>query len=74
MDIFSQMAERWPAPAVARRKVEEFTGGAIKPKHLANLDSLKEGPPERITIGGHICYPVDSFVVWLRNRSQGVKL
>ena len=69
-DIFDQMAERWPAPSVARRKIEIFTGGAIKPKHMANLDSLGEGCPERLLIGGHICYPVASFVPWLRARSQ----
>lgn len=68
-DLFTQMAERWASPSVARSKVGIFTGGAITPKSMANLDSLGEGCPERVTINGHICYPVDSFVSWLRDRS-----
>lgn len=70
-DLFSQMATRWPSPIVARREIRMFTGGAISPKHLANLDSQKNGPPERIVIGGHVCYPVNSFVEWLRARAGG---
>lgn len=69
-DVFSRMADAWPSSVVARRKVEVMTGGAIKSKHLANLDSKQEGPPERVIIGGHICYPVVPFVEWLRERSN----
>lgn len=67
-DIYDEMAARWPSPVVARRKIEHFTGGAVKPKHLANLDSLGNGPPERVIIAGHVCYPVASLTDWLRSR------
>lgn len=71
MDIFDQMAAKHPAPVIARRNIAEFTGGAVKPKQMANLDSLGEGCPDRLLINGHICYPVASFVTWLRHRSKG---
>lgn len=70
MDIFDQMAANHPAPVIARRNIAEFTGGAVKPKQMANLDSLGEGPSERVTINGHTCYECAGFVAWLRARSQ----
>ena len=73
MDIFDQMAANHPAPVIARRNIAEFTGGAVKPKQMANLDSLGEGITDKLLINGHICYPVSSFVSWLRNRSKGGK-
>lgn len=68
-DIFDQMATAWQAPIVTRAKIKEFTGGAVAPKHMANIDSLGEGP-ERVVVNGRVCYPVFSFVSWLRARSQ----
>lgn len=73
MDIFDQMAANHPAPVIARRNIAEFTGGAVKPKQCANLDSLGLGCPERLLINGHVCYPVPSFIAWLRARSNKVR-
>lgn len=67
-DIFSQMAEKWPSAIVSRQQVGEFTGGAMKPRHQANLDSLGQGPP-KIHIGRIVAYPVSDYVVWLRKRA-----
>ncbi len=69
-DVFQEMADRWPSAVVARREVGTFTGGLIKPKYLANQDSLKLGPSERIEAFGRVAYPVSSFVDWLRNRAN----
>ena len=70
-DVFQQMAARWPSALVARREVAQFTGGLIKPKYLANQDSLGTGPTEKVEVCGRVAYPVDSLVDWLRKRSGG---
>jgi hypothetical protein len=42
--LFKDMATRWPSTWVARTEVENFTGGLISEKYLANLDSAGKGP------------------------------
>jgi len=69
-DIFDELAEKWPSTFVARKVMDQFSGGAIAPKQLANLDSLGEGPTERYRINGHVCYPVTAAVAFLRSRSK----
>jgi len=64
----SQLAEKWPSAIVSRDKVEDFSGGAIKAKYLANLDSQGEGPKGRFRVGRKIVYPVRNFVKWLEDR------
>lgn len=66
----SHLAERWPSSVVAREKIQEFTGGAISPGRIANLDSVGQGPPGRIRMGRKICYPVNELVEWLERRTQ----
>ncbi len=65
---FDEMLNRWPSPFVARSEVGKFSGGLIAPRTLANLDSLGEGPAERVKLGGRVGYPVRPFVKWLNNR------
>ena len=67
---FSEMAVKWPSAFVARDKSEEFTGGMIKPRYLANLDSVGKGPPGKVRCGRKIAYPVTEFVKWLESRSE----
>ncbi len=67
---FSSLANRWPSEIVAREKVDDFTGGAMTHKYLANLDSQGKGPPERLRIGRKICYPIKSFIDWLEKRTE----
>jgi hypothetical protein len=65
---FSGMADKWPSEFVAREKVGDFTGGIIHPRTQANLDSLGDGPPEKIRLGRKIAYPVRSYIKWLNER------
>jgi len=67
-DLFDEMADRWRAPVVARELIEEFSGGLMRPKYLANLDSQKLGPP-RIKLGRKVGYPTRSLIIWMRERS-----
>jgi len=69
MKSLAHLAARWPSTIVARRKIGDFTGGAISPKTLANLDSAGEGPP-RLKIGRQTCYPVETLVAWLEKRTS----
>ncbi len=66
------LIDKWPSAIVSRDKVEDFTGGLITSKYLANLDSAKdkEGPPSRIRIGRKVAYPVVEFVEWLEKRAK----
>ena len=67
IDVFEKMGERWPSAIVARTDVGRFSGGLLKSKTLANMDSQGVGP-ERVTVGRKVAYPVDSLVEWLRDR------
>lgn len=62
-----KMADRWPSGAVAREEVDRFTGGAITPKSMANLDSQGLGC-ESFLIGRKRVYDVDVFIDWLAER------
>lgn len=68
----SSLADRWPSSYVAREKVEEFSGGIINAKYLANLDSQGTGIKDRIRIGRKIVYPVSSLISWLESRAEAV--
>jgi hypothetical protein len=70
--IFQQMLDRWPSQIVARTEIETFTGGLVKEKSLANLDSDKKGPVGRFRIGRKIGYPAQAVVAWLQARSKPV--
>lgn len=70
--IWAEMAERWPSLVIARTEIERFTGGAIKEKYVANLDSAGKGPKGRIRIGRRIAYPIASLVEWMESRSTVV--
>jgi hypothetical protein len=65
----SKLAEKWPSPFVARKKVDRFSGGTITPKYMANLDSMGKGPQGRIRIGRQVVYPVGELVKWLESRA-----
>lgn len=70
MDIYEQMATKWPSAVIARAEVGKFTGGGISPKSLANYDSQGTGPREKFVIGRRVCYPVSALVQWLRENSK----
>lgn len=68
----SSLAGKWPSTIVARNKIEDFTGGGMKPGYMANLDSKGIGPPS-IRIGRKIVYPVQTLLSWLESRSEVLK-
>lgn len=55
---------------ICRDKVESFTGGAIKARHLANLDCRNQGVVGAFKVGRRQCYPVDALVDWLISRLE----
>jgi hypothetical protein len=69
---FSTLAERWPSAWVSRTKIQEFSGGLINEKYLANLDSQGRGPAGRIRVGRKIAYPVVEVIHWLESRAEAV--
>lgn len=69
-DIFSEMVTRWPSPVVARREAGQFSGGLIRPKFLANQDSLGAGPAGKIEVCGRVAYPAEALADWLRSRAK----
>ncbi|MGV8057881.1 MAG: hypothetical protein AB2L12_07670 [Smithellaceae bacterium] len=70
--IFQDMADKWSSAWVSRTEIEHFTGGIIKEKYCANLDSAGKGCPGRVRIGRKIAYPVGEFVRWLEGRSVAI--
>jgi hypothetical protein len=64
----SDLTEKLP-PVIARSAVETFLGGVISQKHLANLDSLGQGPP-RFRVGRKVVYRTDDLLEWLSERSR----
>lgn len=71
--LFQGMADRWPSSIVARTEIERFTGGIIREKYIANLDSQGRGPAGRIRIGRKIAYPVTEVIRWLESRSTVIE-
>jgi len=68
-NLLASMADKWPSAWVARTETEKFSGGLIKEKYLANLDSAGMGPEGRFRVARKVCYPVQSFIKWLEERS-----
>ena len=69
-DIFSEMAARWPSEIVSRGRLEEFSGGLINGRTMANIDSDPDvKSPPRIRFGRKIGYPVVPLTDWMRERS-----
>ena len=69
-DIFQQMVDQWPSPAVARQEAPKFSGGGCSSKLLANHDSQGTGPKDKFFIGTKVMYTASSLADWLRNRSK----
>jgi hypothetical protein len=67
---WARMIKRWPSSIVARSAIEEFTGGLLKPSHMANLDHLGQGPPHFRGVTKKVFYEVESLVDWMRQRFE----
>lgn len=68
-ETFRQMSDAWKSEIVARGQIKAFTGGALSPGRMANLDSAGLGP-ERFYIGRKCVYPKQALIQWLAERSQ----
>ena len=66
---FSAYAEAWKAPFVARSKLDEFSGGALNARTMANHDSAGTGPAGRINMGRKVIYPVNEVIAWMESRA-----
>ena len=66
------LIDKWPSAMVARDQVNNFSGGAVSAKYIANLDCKGEGPPGRIRIGRKVVYPVVELVAWLEGRAKSI--
>ncbi len=65
---FSQIISNNPSGYILRTKLSEKTGGLLHGRTMANLDSLGEGIPGKISIGRKVAYPVQSVVEYLQSR------
>ena len=68
MRDFSELADAWGSPIVAREAISKFSGGLLNPRTMANLDSLGRGPQKMVRLGRKRGYWVDSLVEWMNNR------
>lgn len=68
----THLLSKWPSSIVARTDVDVATGGLLRRRHLANLDSLNQGPP-RFRVGRKVCYRMEDLVSWLQERSEIIK-
>ena len=62
------MAVKWASGYVARSEIRRFTGGAVAPGTMANLDSRGLGPQGGIRLGRKVVYPVHDLIAWLESR------
>ena len=67
---FKSLAEKWPSSIVARSEVGKFTGGLVRPKTLANAESLGIGP-HSYRFGKKCYYLADDLITWMSERQGG---
>jgi hypothetical protein len=56
-------------PFLTRQTIEEVTDGAVKTRHLANMDALGCGIPG-YRVGRRRVYLVDDFLAWISARLE----
>jgi len=65
---FTQIIKNNPSGYILRTNLSEKTGGLLHGRTMANLDSLGEGIPGKISIGRKVAYPVESVVEYLQSK------
>jgi hypothetical protein len=65
-DVIEKLRKELPA-AFGRSAVSKLFPGIIAQQTLANLHTLKQGPPV-FKVGRKACYDRDSFLDWLETR------
>lgn len=63
-----ELRQKWPSNIVARSEFNSFTGGAISPKTIANLESEGKGPKNKHFMGNKVVYRIDDAIDFLRSR------
>jgi hypothetical protein len=64
--IIESLRQNLP-PVFNRRTAQNVLGHIISTRTLANLDSLKKGPP-KMYLSKNVVYERDSFLNWLEPR------
>lgn len=67
MDCIHDLQKNLPI-IFTRQVISKKLGNMISPRTLANLDSRKEGPAVKVSIGGRVGYERESFLQWLGER------
>jgi len=65
-DFLKDLSTKLP-PVISRERIEEYLGGIISSKRLANLDSLGEGPP-RFRVARKVAYRTALLLEWISTR------
>jgi len=65
-----EILAKCPGPVISRKAGAKIIGGLISEKTLANLDSLGEGPEERVRLGRKSGYVSLSFAKWAVGRLE----
>ena len=68
-EILDDLKEKTKSTFVARKKAPELAGYAISAGTLANLDSAGEGVEGMFYMSKTVCYPIDSFIDFLKKRA-----
>ena len=63
----------WGSTFVPRPRFGEFSNGVYSPGHMANMDSLGQGPEGSFMLGKTKCYPIESAIRWLKARVSTAK-
>ncbi|TIH12511.1 hypothetical protein D0S45_17725 [Marinifilum sp. JC120] len=67
--ILKNVENEFP-PVFTRKEAERLTGGLIKAKTLANLDSRRLGPPGKFRMGRQVGYSREEFLSWFVKRIE----
>jgi hypothetical protein len=69
---FIEMIENWPSKIILRNQIQldQFTGGLLCAKTLANHDSKGTGPKVRLKVGRKVAYTVQSLIEWMSERLE----
>jgi hypothetical protein len=65
--ILKQLEHVMP-PLIARTHPQFKTWTGVGGRRMANLDSLGQGPKERMLLGREIVYPREALLAWIAGR------
>jgi len=71
-DLIERLARELP-PIFERTQVDRLTGGVVRHRTLANMQSKGEGVPGAYKVGKKVVIPRDEFLAWLSDRMEPYK-